>query len=185
MNNDDSIDDVVFEETPEGEGEAHSQDKIKKLKADLKEEKSKSAEYLLNWQKERADFVNYKKEELARLSRAGQSAKERFLEDLLPVLDAYDLAFSNKEAWEKVDANWRIGVEYIHSQLLKVLAENDVLPIDVKMGDNFDANTHESVDNIKTENEDDDQKIAEIVQSGYKLKDSVLRPARVKVFVKN
>ena len=57
------IDDVVFEDTAEGEGEAMSKDKIKKLREDLKAAQAEKADYLQNWQKERADFINFKKGE--------------------------------------------------------------------------------------------------------------------------
>ena len=41
------------------------------------------------------------------------------------------MAFKDKEAWEKVDSNWRSGVEYIHSQLVKTLEENGAIAFDV------------------------------------------------------
>ncbi len=180
--NDELNDDVVFEETAEGEGEALSKDKIKKLREDLKTANAERMEYLTNWQRERADFVNYKKDELARFARAVESSKERIVEDLLPVLDAYDMAFANKEAWEKVEKNWRMGVEYIHQQLLKVLADNGVTPIAVNIGDAFDANIHEPMGNEETDDAKKDHTIASIAQSGYKMGERILRPARVKVF---
>ena len=179
---DEPIDDVVFEDTAEGEGEVLSKDKIKKLREELKESKAKEMEYLTNWQRERADFQNYKKDETARMKSGAQRIQESLIESLLPVLDSYDMAFANREAWEKVDQNWRMGVEYIHAQLLKVLAENGVTPIETKVGDMVDANLHEAMESIATEDTTQDQKIAVIIQQGYKLGERVLRPARVKVW---
>ena len=75
-----------------------------------------------------------------------------------------------------------MGVEYIHAQLLKVLAENGVTPIETKVGDMVDANLHEAMESIATEDTTQDQKIAVIIQQGYKLGERVLRPARVKVW---
>ena len=49
-----------------------------------------------------------------------------FVEDLLPTLDSFDMAFANKEAWEKVDANWRAGVEYIYQQLVRTVEDYGV-----------------------------------------------------------
>src|SRR4051812_24261722 len=102
-------DDVVFEETAEGEGETFSKDKIKKLREELKKAESERADYLASWQKERAEFINYKKGEDERKKQSLEFAREQFVEELLPVLDAYDMAFSNKEQWEKVEKNWRMG----------------------------------------------------------------------------
>ena len=179
---DEIIDDVVFEDTAEGEGEAMSKDKIKKLREDLKRAQTEKADYLANWQKERADFINYKKGEDDRKKQTLDYARENFVEELLPVLDGYDMAFANKEAWEKVDKNWRMGVEYIHQQLLKVLADNGISEINPNVGDTPDSNLHDMIENVPTDEESKDHTIAQIMQKGYKLGSRVLRPARVKVF---
>ncbi len=177
-----AVDDVVFEDTVEGEGEAMSKDKIKKLREDLKKAQTEKADYLANWQKERADFINYKKGEDERKKQTLEFAREQFVEELLPVLDGYDMAFANKEAWEKVDKNWRMGVEYIHQQLLKVLADNGIMEINPVVGDIPDSNLHDMIENVETEDESKDHTVAQVMQKGYKLSGRVLRPARVKVF---
>lgn len=175
-------DDVVFEDTAEGEGEAMSKDKIKKLREELKTAQTEKADYLANWQKERADFINYKKGEDERKRQTLDFAREQFVEELLPVLDGYDMAFANKEAWEKVDKNWRMGVEYIHQQLLKVLADNGISEINPNVGDKPDSNLHDMIENVETDEEKKDHTIAQVMQKGYKMRERVLRPARVKVF---
>ena len=177
-----NIDDVIFEETVEGESEAYSQDKIKKLREELKKAQSERMEYLTNWQRERADFTNYKKDEIERTKSTVSFTREKFIIDLLPVLDSYDMAFSNKEAWEKVDVNWRMGVEYIHQQLLKVLEDNGVSEIGISIGDLFDPNVHQPIESIETDEESKDNTIERIIQKGYKTKDKTIRPARVNVF---
>ena len=178
----DQIDDVVFEDTAEGEGEAFSKDKIKKLRDDLKTAQAEKADYLAQWQKERADFINYKKGEDDRKKQTLAYAREGFVEELLPVLDAYDMMSANKEQWEKVEKNWRVGVEYIHNQLLKVLADNGVTEISPKEGDSPDANLHEMVDTIETDDAGKDHTVAQVMQKGYKNGDRIIRPARVKVW---
>jgi molecular chaperone GrpE len=180
--NNELIDDVVFEETEEAGVEALSKDKIKKLREDLKTATAEKADYLTNWQKERADFINYKKGEDERKKATLSFAREQFVEELLPVLDAYDMAFANKEAWEKVEKNWRMGVEYIHAQLLKVLADNGVSEIAPNEGEALDATLHEGVDTIATDDESKEHTIAMVMQKGYKNGDRIIRPARVKVF---
>ncbi|MEI8130178.1 MAG: nucleotide exchange factor GrpE [bacterium] len=176
------IDDVVFEETAEGEGEALSADKIKKLRADLKTAQTEKADYLTNWQKERADFINYKKGEDERKKQTLDFAREQFTEELLPVLDAYDMAFANKEAWEKVDKSWRMGVEYIQQQLVKVLLDNGVTEIAPKEGDLADSNIHDLIDTVPTNEVAKEHTVAAVMQKGYKMRDRVIRPARVKVY---
>ncbi len=180
--NDEIKDDVVFEETAEGEGEALSKDKIKKLREELKAAQAEKTDYLTNWQKERADFINYKKAEDERKKQILDFSREQFVEELIPVLDAYDIAFSNKEAWEKVEKNWRMGVEYIHQQLLKVLADNGVSEIAPGEGAALDPNLHDSIDTVATDDESKDGTVAMVMQKGYKMKERVLRPARIKIF---
>lgn len=176
------LDDVVFEETAEGEGEAFSKDKLKKLKEELKACQAERTDYLTNWQKERADFINYKKDEEGRRKQTIEYTREHFAEELMPVLDAYDLAFSNKDAWEKVDKNWRMGIEYIHQQLLKVLSENGISEITPQVGDSLDPNIHHSIESVSTEEKDKDHRIVSVAQKGYLMNGRVLRPARVNVY---
>ena len=179
---DTETDEDVVEFVFNDDGEEDIKATLKKLRKDLKEAQKEKTEYLTNWQRERADFTNYKKDEQERRESTLAHARENFAEELLPVLDAYDMAFSNREAREKVDKNWRIGVEYIHAQLLKVLADNGVNPIKVSVGDKVDPKLHEAVENISTDDEAQDHSIAEVTQSGYIIGERVLRAARVKVF---
>ncbi len=185
MNQDPEItDDVVFEATEEGEGEALSKDKIKKLREDLKTAQTEKADYLASWQKERADFINYKKGEDDRRKQVTEYARESFIEDLMPVLDGFDMAFGNKEAWEKVDKGWRSGIEYIHQQFLKVLEDNGISQIAPSEGEKADALLHEVMEVSPTDVEEKDGEIFAVMQKGYKIKDRIIRPARVKAWSK-
>jgi molecular chaperone GrpE len=155
--------------------------KIKDLKEKLKACEKEKQEYLDNWQRERADFLNYKKEEASRMERSAAFVREDFINELIPVLDSYDMAFANREAWEKVDKNWRTGVEYIHAQLIKVLSDFGAEEIPGKKGDIFDPNIHQSIETMLTEREEDDHRVDRIISKGYKIGDRVIRPARVAV----
>ncbi len=173
-------DDVVEFEFNE-DGEEDLKKTLKKLRADLKVAKIEKDEYLLGWQKERADFANYKKEEDNRRMMFSEAMRERILSSFLSVMDSFNMAFTNKEAWEKVDPNWRKGVEYIYSQMNGVFEEYGVKPVGV-VGENFDPTQHESIDMMTTDKKEDNHKIATVIQKGYKLGDRVIRPARVNVF---
>lgn len=166
------------------DGEADLRATLKKLRKDLKQAQSEKMDYLTQLQRERADFQNFKKGESDRISQMGGYVREKVMEDLLPVLDAYDMAFANKEAWEKVEKNWRMGVEYIHQQLIKVLDDNGIQELSTQPGDAFDPTLHEPMQNTETDDASRDQTIEKIIQKGYKAKDKIIRPARVAVFVK-
>ena len=173
-------DDVVeFEFNDDGEEDLKKT--LKKLRGDLKIAKKEKEEYLLGWQKERADFANYKKEEDNRRVMFSEAMRERILSSFLSVMDSFNMAFTNKEAWEKVDSSWRKGVEYIYSQMNGVFEEYGVKPVG-EVGDVFDPSQHESIDVVATEKNEDNHKIATVIQKGYKLADRVIRPARVNVF---
>lgn len=166
------------------DGEEDLKKTLKKLRADLKLCKKERDEYLTGWQKERADFVNYKKQEEDRKANFSESVRERILTRFLTVLDSFNMAFSNKEVWNKVDENWRKGVEYIHAQLNTVFEEYNVKEIG-EVSENFDPNIHQSVEMTPTDKKENNHKISEVIQKGYKLGDRVIRAARVNVFEYN
>ena len=177
---DPSSDEVVEFEYNE-EGEEDLKKTLKKLRADLKACRAEKEEYLTGWQKERADFANFKKQEEDRKTMFSEAVRERILSRFLSVMDSFNLAFSNKEAWEKVDPNWRKGVEHIYSQFASVFEEYGVKEIG-KEGESFDPNIHESVDLVSTSNKEEDHRVAKVIQKGYKLGERILRPARVNVY---
>lgn len=174
------VDDVVEFEFNE-DGEEDLKKTLKKLRADLKLAQKEKQEYLTGWQKERADFLNYKKQEEERRNNFSENMKESILVSFLSVADSFDMAFANKEAWEKVDLSWRKGVEYIYGQINSVFEEYGIKSIG-EIGETFDPNIHQSVEMVETEKKEDDHKVAKVIQKGYKLGERVMRPARVNVY---
>ncbi len=163
------------------DGEEDLKKTLKKLRADLKQAKKEKEEYLTGWQKERADFINYKKEEDNRKALFSEAVRERILTRFLSVLDSFNMAVGNREAWEKVEPGWRQGVEHIYSDLSKIFEEYGVKPIG-EVGEIFDPNLHQSIDLVPTAEKDLDHKVAEVIQKGYRLGERILRPARVNVY---
>ncbi|MEY2672106.1 MAG: hypothetical protein RL687_523 [Candidatus Parcubacteria bacterium] len=91
------------------------------------------------------------------------------------------MAISNKEVWEKVDSNWRNGMEYVYQQFYRTIESYGISKIDM-VNVPFDHNIHEAIENIDTEDQSKDHTVAQVIQSGYKMGDKVVRPARVKVY---
>ena len=164
--------------------EENIQDKLKKLKEELKKCKSERQEYLDGWQRSRADYANLKVEEEKKRTQITEFTKEDLLLSFLPILDSFDMAFANKEAWESVDKNWRTGVEHIYNQLLSVFKEQGVSEIN-ETGISFDSELHQSIEIVDTKNKKEDGTLSEIVSKGYKVNGRILRPARVKVYKYN
>ncbi len=170
--------DVEFEEANE-EGEVDARSTIKKLREKIKKLEEEKKEYLDLSQRSRADYMNLKKEIDAERIQGRKFAAKRIIEELLPILDAYDMAQGNKEAWEAVDKNWRIGIEHIFGQLKGVLEREGVTQYG-NIGDHFDPHLHESMGTVEVSEEAKNDTIVTILQSGYKMHDTILRPARVK-----
>ena len=175
----DSSEVVEFEFNEDGEEDLKKT--LKKLREDLKVCKKEKEEYLTGWQKERAEFANYKKGEDDRKTMFSESMRERILTRFLTVIDSFNMAFANKESWEKVDENWRRGVEYIYGQMNTVFEEYGVKSVG-EVDENFDPNIHQPVEMVLTDKKEMDHKISNVIQKGYKLGKRVLRPARVNVY---
>jgi molecular chaperone GrpE len=174
--------DVVFEEE---DNESRSiggsrEDKVKKLKEKLNKCLKENRENLLGWQRTRADFVNAKKENEEKTKQSFIFAKRELTEDLLPVIDSFEMAFSNKEAWENVDKQWRIGVEYIYTQMLDILKDNGLKQIN-PISQKFDPMLHTSMEVVDTNNKKEDDMVVSVVQKGYEMNGRVIRPAKVRV----
>jgi molecular chaperone GrpE len=159
---------------------------IKKLKEKIKICEKEKQEYMDGWQRERADFVNYKKRMELEKVETIKYANENLVSELLTVIESFDMAFSNKEAWEKVDKNWRVGVEYIHTQFMKVLKENNLKELN-PIGEKFDPTYHVAEETREVSDEKEDGKIIEVKKKGYSLNDRILVAPNVVVgeFKKN
>lgn len=181
LKNEDNFEDVTFVESTEDGDVLPTKDIVKKLREDLKLARKEKEEYLTGWQRAKADYVNLQKETELKFARGKELGVEELSDSLLPVLDAFDMAMKNKEAWEAVDKNWRQGIEYIHAKFIQALADNKVDVI-AKTGVKFNPTLHESIESIETSDESKDHIVESIVQSGYKIGERVLRPARVKIY---
>lgn len=173
--------DVVYDDNIGEDGEEGNQSGvIKKLRERIKKLENENREYLTGWQKERAEGVNLRKRLEEEKRDFAKFAKEDIATEIIPVLDSFESAFKNKEAWEKVDKNWRVGVEYIHNQLVNVLGNHGVTIIN-PLGEKFNPERDEAVESVLVEREEDDHKIIEVVSVGYKLQDRIIRAPKVKV----
>ena len=96
----DTEEDDIVEFVYNEDGEEDLKATLKKLRKDVKDARKEKSEYLDGWQRAKADYQNYKNAEGERLLSYATNAKERLVESLLPALDSFDMAMSNKESWE-------------------------------------------------------------------------------------
>jgi len=125
-------------------------------------------------QQVQADFENFKKQTLRRQTEHLERATEGLVEQLLPVLDSFELALG---ALVDAEDNVRKGVELVYAELLGVLEKAGVERIEAA-GKPFDPTEHEAV---LHEDGDGEPVVSDILRTGYRLKGRVLRPAMVKV----
>ncbi|MEY4602566.1 MAG: hypothetical protein RL292_507 [Candidatus Parcubacteria bacterium] len=173
------FDDVVFEDNTEVTGADYNK-KYNALKGKVKELEAKATEYLNGWQRDKADFINLRKKDEEAKKQVVAYAKEDLINELIPVLDSFESAMKNKEAWAKVDSNWRVGVEYIASQLNQTLENNGLKKV-YPLGQPFDHTRDEAIEMLPTEDESQDGVVVEVVQTGYMFGDRLVRPPKVKV----
>lgn len=147
------------------------QDKIQKLQTEKQE-------YLDGWQRARAELANLKNQHAEEKKLFTELGKQSLLQDLIPMLDNFDAAFADKDAWEQTPEGWRVGIEYIYNQFKTVLEENGV-QVYGEVGEQFDTALYEPVEMVS--DPENAGKVIQVIQKGYKLKDRVVRPAKVKV----
>src|SRR5215211_8592167 len=133
-------------------------------------------EYLALAQRAQADFENYKKRVARDLALAGERAKGGLVRELLPVVDNLERALASANEGEQHLAE---GVRLVHSELVAVLERNGVQAFDPS-GEAFDPAIHEAL-STRPEEGADVGVILDVVEKGYKLNGTVLRPARVVV----
>ncbi|MFH1841168.1 MAG: nucleotide exchange factor GrpE [Candidatus Nealsonbacteria bacterium] len=142
----------------------------------LEECQKKRDEYLAGWQRARADFLNYKKEEMERMGKILKYANEDLILKILPILD--NLEKAEKETPDDLKENQYVsGVFQIKKQIEEFLKNQGIEEIK-SLGESFDLNFHEVVEEVEGEKTGI---IVEEVKKGYKLQDKVIRPAKVKV----
>ena len=168
---------------PEEDAPENATGAVKKLKKELKKAKEEKQEYLDGWQRERADFANYKRDMDKYLSATRDAAKESIILQLLSAFDNMELMVKHTPAdIEKTD--WYKGVAHVYTQFQQTLQAIGLSEIEC-VGKEFDPTLHEAIEGPSsaeaTEDKDGELIIKEVAQKGYMLNDKVLRVAKVKV----
>ena len=132
-------------------------------------------EYLQLAQRAQADFENYRKRAAKDMAAAGARAKIGLVRDLLPVIDNLERALASADG----DSALAQGVRLVLSELNGVLAREGVSTLEPE-GEQFDPTFHEA---LSTRSEDGAEAgvVLDVVEKGYRLGDTVIRPARVVV----
>lgn len=165
---------IPLEDVEIDEEEGVLKDKISALRAKLKTCEEDKRTHLEELQRARADFLNGKRRLEEQLMRDKERITEKHVESLLPLADSFEMAMKDP-AWKEASETWRKGVEGIHGQLMNLFAQYDVTTID-PLGEEFNPHEHEALVDTGS-----NTKIGEVIQKGYRIKERVLRPAKVAV----
>jgi molecular chaperone GrpE len=150
-----------------------NQDKNQDQNAELEEVKKQRDDYLAGWQRAKADFVNYKREEMVHLEEVARYGSEDLIKDLITVLDNFDLGLRSLEKNGPVEK----GVYLIRSQIEDILKKRGLEKVVIHPGDPFDPSVAEAMTEI--ESDKPPGTIVEEIEPGYRLHDKMLRAARV------
>jgi molecular chaperone GrpE len=146
---------------------------VEELKQQLDEAISARDEYLGGWQRSKADFINYKKEEMKKLEDIARYGSEGLIKELLSIAHTFDLALKG------IDKDADKGLYIIRGQLDDMLKKRGVEKIELKPGDPFDPATAEAM--MEVESESPPGSIVEVMEPGYRLHDKVVRAAKVSI----
>jgi molecular chaperone GrpE len=180
---------VSVEEQPEGDASAHQQ-LVEQDLEELADKAGRADEYLELAQRTKADFENYRKRAVREASLAQERGIAKLAKELLPAIDNLDRAVQAVEAsvagepggevpLSEADSQLVAGIKLVQADLLSALARAGIEPFS-PVGEPFDPQCHEAVAQHPAEGAQPGT-VTEVYQLGYRLGETVLRPARVLV----
>ena len=152
--------------------EAAVEEDLDSLVEDLKRERD---EYLELAQRARADFENYRKRAARESADALLRGKTEVGKAVLPSVDALERALETDPGDGVAE-----GLALVHRELVSALDAAGIEPID-PAGEAFDPNLHEALSSRPAEDGEEAGVVVETVQRGYRLGETLIRPARVVV----
>ena len=175
-------DEVSSEETEESEEEPEEEPEDSKKPRKFGRKKDKRDEQIAELQdkvtRQMAEFDNFRKRSEKEKAAMYSMGARDVLEKMLEVLDNFERGLTTVPEEEKENPFVQ-GMDKIYKQFVKTLEDIGVKPMDAA-GKPFDPNFHNAVMHVEDE-ELGENIVAEELQKGYTYRDSVVRPAMVKV----
>jgi molecular chaperone GrpE len=136
-------------------------------------------EYLAALQRERAEFVNFKRRTAEEREASLGLAAESLIRKVLALADDFDRAIESRPE-SHADDPWVEGIAAIDRKLRQLLESEGVTQIEATRGTPFDPRDHEAVANVADSGLPEGHVVEEL-RRGYRLRDRVIRPALVAV----
>ena len=159
-------------EKPEPPGE----DAVQKLTAALEQARAAAAEGHNLYLRKAAEFENFRRRRDREFEEMIRSANEGLISRTLPVLENFERALNHRDASENFDA-YRKGVEMIVQQFRDALKREGLEAVEA-VGKPFDPNLHEALMQAPSDAHEAGL-VCEEIERGYRLKDRVIRHAKV------
>lgn len=172
--------DIIQEDIIAVEEEKSAEELIKKLKDKLKHCEEEKGEYLSGWQRAKADFINARREEEERRKDFIKFSEKELILRFLDFADSFDGLLADKSAWDKIDKNWRQGIESLRGQFVSICKNRGVEVIDAR-GKAFNPREHESIGEMEVDKREKEGIVMEEIRKGYKMHGTVIRPSLVKI----
>jgi molecular chaperone GrpE len=150
-------------------------DEVSGVRSQVSGVEAERDKYLELAQRTQADFENYRKRAAKEAAAAGSRAKAGLVRELLPVLDNLERALDHADEGDPLLA----GLRLVHSDLVGVLQRSGVEAFDPR-GEAFDPTLHEAL-STRPQDGEHPGTVVEVVEKGYRLNETILRPARVVV----
>ena len=144
-----------------------------------KEEANEANEWKERYLRLAAEYDNYRKRVKREIARAKQEGKEKVWLEIFPIIDDIYRAISASEQSDNIE-KIKEGLKLIKEKIEKLFAKNEIEPIPDK-GHEFDSTLHEAIAWIETPNEEQEGKIIDVVEKGYKKGEKVLKHSKVVV----
>jgi molecular chaperone GrpE len=153
-------------------------EEIETLREEIDMLQKQSSEYLDGWQRERAEFANYKKRKDKESQQLRDSITGNITRKYLEIVDDLERALQNRPQ-DGEGASWAQGIELVYRKFITVLEAEGVVPMQAE-GVQFDPNLHEAISQEPSEEHESGQ-VIEVLRSGYMIGERVLRPASVRI----
>ncbi len=124
-----------------------------------------------------SEYDNYRKRTAKEKIETHKNASISVIKDVLSIADDFERAIENNEKSDDIDAIKK-GFMLIHNKLASFLKSKGVEEIKAK-GENFDVDKHEAITQVPAPTEEDKGKVIDVVEKGYKMKDSIVRYPKV------
>lgn len=187
QNNDENMTEInedLQEEKPdeapvETESEPEPVDPVEKLESELQAARLEATEAREDMLRMQADMDNLRKRLVREHEKSRLRTLERFMVDLLPVLDSLERGLEAASDPAATVEALTEGKQLIKKMLTKAMGDHGLKTID-PAGEQFDPEKHEAM-TMLTADQLDENTVIDVIEKGYQLHDRLIRPAKVVV----